>query len=85
MLNAIDADDFFAMINPVENPPIADTQLAKAGQIIGHPDEAAMDHDGGVVREPENLAFNTGADVGVKSGQLGVRARAYFDPVGHGT
>ena len=83
MLNPINADDFFAMINPVENPPVADAEFAETGQIIGHSDEPPMDHHGGIFREPENFAFDTRADGGVEFGQLRVRARTYFDPVGH--
>ena len=82
MLNPINTDDFFAMINPVKNPPVADAKFAQSGQIVGHSNEPPVNHDGGVFREPENFAFDTCADGGVEFGQLRVRARAYFNPVG---
>ena len=85
MLDSINADNFFAMINPVENPPVADAEFAEAGQVVGHSNQPTMNHDGGVFREPEDFAFDTCADGGVEFGQLRVRADAYFDPVGHDT
>ena len=77
MLNPVNADNFFAMINPVKNPPVANTKFAKTGQVIGHSDEPTMDHDGGVFREPEDFAFDACADGGVESGQLRVRASLF--------
>lgn len=41
-----------------------------------------MQHDGGVFRQPENLAFDTRADGGVESGELRVCSGACFDPAG---
>ncbi len=83
MLNPVNADNFLFVINPIKNPPVANSQLAKAGQIIRHPDQAAMNHDGGIFRKPENLALDAGTDGGIQSGKLRVSLRAYFDPVGH--
>jgi len=83
MLNSINTDDFFAMINPVKNPPVANAEFAETGQIVGHSNQPPVNHDGGIFREPENFAFDACSDGGVESGQLRIRARAYFDPVGH--
>ena len=83
VLNPVDADNFFAMINPLENPPVADAEFAETGQVFGHSNEPPVNHDGGVFRQPENFTFDACADCGVEFNQLRVCARAYFDPVGH--
>ena len=84
MLDAINADNLFGGINPVENAVVADAELAGFGQIIGHSNEPAMHHAGGVIREPLDFAFHAHADSGVQPGELGVGLAAYFDLLGHG-
>lgn len=83
VLNSINADDFFAVINPVKDPPITNAKLAKACQIVRHSDEPAMDHHGGIFSKPKDFAFDTCADGGIEFSKLCVGSLAYFDPVGH--
>jgi hypothetical protein len=84
VLNAINADELFCGINPVETAVIAYAELAESGQIHRHTHEPAMYHASGIVREPLDFAFHTRADGGVKLGELRVGPAAYFDLVGHG-
>src|SRR5450756_1333925 len=84
VLDAVNADELFCRINPVEDAVVADAELAESRQIHRHPDEPAMHHAGGAFREPLDFAFHARADGGVQPGELRVGLAAYFDLVGHG-
>ena len=83
VLDAVNADELFCRINPVEDAVVADAELAESRQIHRHPDEPAMHHAGGVFREPLDFAFHARADGGVQPGELRVGLAAYFDLAGH--
>jgi hypothetical protein len=84
VLDAVNADNFFCGINPIENSVIAHPQLAESGQILRHSNEPTMHHASGIVREPLDFALHARADSGVQPGELSVGLAAYFDLVGHG-
>lgn len=84
MLDAVNADELFSRINPVEYPVIANAELAEFGQIRRHADEPAMHHASGVFCEPVDLTFHARAHDCVEPGELRVGLAAYFDLVGHG-
>ena len=84
MLDAVNADELFSRINPVEYPVIANAELAEFGQIRRHADEPTMHHASGVFCEPVDLTFYARAHDCVEPGELRVGLAAYFDLVGHG-
>jgi len=84
VLDAVNANELFGWINPVENTVVADAELAESRQIFRHADEPAMHHAGGIGGEPLYLALDGRADGGVQPGKLGIGLAAYFDLVGHG-
>ena len=84
VLDAVNADQLFCGINPIEDAVIAHAELAESGQIFRHPDEPTMHHASGIVREPLDFAFHARADGGVQPGKLGIGLAAYFDSVGQG-
>ena len=84
VLDAVNADELFGRINPVEDAVVADAELAESGQIHRHPDEPAMHHVGGVFREPLDFTFHSRAHDRVQPGELRVRHGAYFGSLGHG-
>jgi hypothetical protein len=84
VLDAVNADNHFCGINPIEDAIIAHAELAESGQIVRHTDEPAMHHASGIVREPLDFALHARADGAVQPGELRVGLAAYFDLVGHG-
>ena len=84
MLDAVNADQLFCGINPIEDAVIAHAELAESGQIFRHPDEPTMNHASGIVREPLDFALYALADGGIQPGKLSVGLASYFDLVGHG-
>jgi hypothetical protein len=84
VLDAVNADNLFGGINPVEDAVIAHAELAEFGQIVGHADKPAMHHASGIIREPLDFALHARADGAVQPGKLRVGLAAYFDLVGHG-
>ena len=84
VLDAVNADELFGRINPVEDPVVANAELAESCQIRRHADEAAMHHAGGVFREPVDFAFHARAHDCIQPGELRVGLTAYFDLVGQG-
>ena len=50
VLDAVNADNLFCGINPIEDAIIAHAELAESGQIIRHTDEPAMHHASGIPR-----------------------------------
>ena len=84
VLDAVDANEFFRGIHPVEDAVIAHAEFAQARQILGHSHEPPVNHAGGILSEPLNLAFDADAHRGIQSGELRIRFAAYFDLVGHG-
>ena len=84
VLDAVNADELFGRINPVEDPVVANAELAESCQIRRHADEAAMHHAGGVFREPVDFAFHARAHDCIQPGELRVGLAAYFDLVGQG-
>lgn len=83
-LDAVNANNLFCGINPIEDAIIAHAELAESGQIVRHTDEPTMHHASGIVREPLDFALHARADGAVQPGELGVGLAAYFDLVGHG-
>ena len=83
MLDAVNADELFCRINPVEDAVIAHAEFAKPGQILRHADKPAMNHTAGIFRKPLDFALHAGAHAGVQHGELRLSLAAYFDFVGH--
>ena len=83
MLDSVNADNFFPMINPIKDAPIPNAEFAETGQIFGHSHKPAMHHDRGIFGQPDYFAFNAGSNGRIEFGKLYVCPRAYFDPVGH--
>jgi len=44
MLNAIDANNLFWVIDPIEDSPVANAEFAQASKIFRHADETTMHH-----------------------------------------
>jgi hypothetical protein len=44
MLNPVDANNLFRVIDPIENSPVANPEFAQFGKIVGHADEATVHH-----------------------------------------
>ncbi len=84
VLDAVNADNLFCGINPIEDAIIAHAEHAESGQIFRHTDEPAMHHASGIVREPLDFALHARADGSVQAGELRVGFAAYFDLVVHG-
>jgi len=85
MLDSVNANNFFAVVDPIKDAPVADAEFAETGQILGHSHEPAMHHDRGIFGQPDYFAFDAGFDGWIGFGKLCVCPRAYFDPVGHDT
>ena len=84
VLDAVDADNLFCGINPVEDTVIAHAEFTESGQIHRHADEPTMHHASGIVREPLDFAFHARADGNVQLGKLSIGLVSYFDLVGQG-
>jgi hypothetical protein len=65
VLDAVNTDNLFCGINPIEDAIITHAELAESGQIHRHTDEPAMHHASGIVREPLDFALHARADGGV--------------------
>jgi hypothetical protein len=72
VLDAVNAEELFGRVNPVEYPVIANAELAEFGQIRRHADEPAMHHAGRVFRELVDFAFHARAHDCVQPGKLRV-------------
>jgi hypothetical protein len=70
VLDAVNANEFFGGINPIENAVVADAELAESRQIFRHPHKSAMHHAGSVGGKPLNLALHARANGGVQRGKL---------------
>src|SRR5579885_1426934 len=78
MLNPLNTNNFFQMIKPVENSPIADAQQTDPPAFPPPPL-----HDVGIIRGPEDLAFNAHANSGDPPAEGRIRIRACFGPIRH--
>jgi len=65
VLDAVNADNLFCRIRPIEDAIIAHAELAESGQIRRHADEPTMHHGSGIICEPLNFAFHARANGGV--------------------
>jgi hypothetical protein len=49
-------------MRPVEYSVITDAKLAKSFKVVGHSNEPTMNHQFRILREPEDFAFDAGAN-----------------------
>lgn len=80
---AVDPDQFLSVIDPIKDAVVANADFAQAFEVLGHPDQPAMDHGVRVLGKPRDLPFHARTDGGIQSRQLAVRLGPYFDGVGH--
>ncbi len=81
VLNPVEPHQLLLVVNPIENPMIADAEFAQTCQVVRHADESAMHHRCGVLREPADLSLHARRDGRIEVSQLTACLGAYLDLV----